>query len=659
MSKWKYTSYLQKGLSHKKAGTKCQDSVLVKEDEHCLVAALADGLGSLKYSEVAATTATLAVWELFSSLGGKEIKIESDGAMKAFTQELVQKITQKIHNKAEDMGLHVSAMDCTLVFVYISKDHNYAITGRLGDSAICIITKDGSIAINDSNHSANGTSAILDEDAHDHMEISFWDLDAESIYGFILTSDGLDNELYRKGSQYVNKAAEAYFNSLVLSSDPQEVIKSQIAELIQDADSPYDDDISLAVLSRATKAIVLPEDPTWLCTCGERNRLQDTYCFNCGKDFSILYQKVRFREYGGKNAFFLEINKHPEKEARIIGLHTASEQAVATPKPAVQQAEYEPMNLRVGKVEKAASAIIPNKSVNQNRREPMGYADAMAVVTGKPVRKTMENKRMAQKRSIPDYVQMLAAVGAICLLVGMFLGSMLTKNAMKKTNEELAEKIPSQTESRQDPPETQTTATEANEPEEKVTEPAENTETEPVENTETEPVESTETEPAENTETEPEEKSETKPPLMRPQNILATDQGVYYWGETEANLPHGYGIYLQNGYYYVGNFVQGKKDGEFIVVQKDKPGREYLLIYYKDNEIVADMLSFDKYAVTGTLLNVRDEAGLNSNVIMTLQKDDIVYRTDAPVETKDGVDWVEVICNGVVGWVAAKYLSVM
>lgn len=170
------------------------------------------------------------------------------------------------------------------------------------------------------------SSAILDEDAHEHMEISFWDIEADEIYGFILTSDGLDNELYRKGSVYVNKAAEDYFNSVVISTDPKEAIQSKIAELTAEEDSPFDDDISIAVINRATSAISFPDDPTWLCTCGERNRLQDTYCYKCGKDFSVLYQNVRFKEYGGKTAFFLEINKRPDEEARVIGLHTKATQ---------------------------------------------------------------------------------------------------------------------------------------------------------------------------------------------------------------------------------------------------------------------------------------------------------------------------------------------
>lgn len=320
MSEWKYTSYVQKGLSHEKSGSTCQDSVIVKEDEYCIVAALADGLGSLKKSDIAASEATQAVWKYFTSVGKNKLVLNSEERQKEFAQNIVQSITQVIKDKAMELGTPTSAMDCTLVFVYISKIHNYAITGRLGDSAICVIAQENSVVISDSAASANGTNAILDKDAPEHMKITAWNIEADKILGFILTSDGLENELYRKGSAYVNKSAEYYFNAVAVSPEPESKIAKRIQKLTAIKESPFDDDISIAVISRATDAISLPNDPTWLCSCGSRNRLQDTYCRHCGMDFVALYKNIRFREYGGKTAFFMEINQRPREEAKLVGL---------------------------------------------------------------------------------------------------------------------------------------------------------------------------------------------------------------------------------------------------------------------------------------------------------------------------------------------------
>lgn len=332
MPEWKHTSYIKKGLFHDTTGIECQDSVIVREDEYCIVAALADGLGSLENSAVASSAATDAVWTLFSALGKDKIILESEKRAQALAKSLVEGIVKKVKNEAESMGLSTASMDCTLVFVYISKLYDYAITGRLGDSAICVITEDNAIALSDSGKSANGTCAIFDKDAALHMELSFWDIPASRICGFILTSDGLDNEVYRKGSPYVNKAAETYFNA-VLAADPQRVIEERIAELTAEQDTAFDDDISIAVVNQATKKVIFPGDPTWLCTCGARNRLQDTYCQECGQDFIKLYSHVRFREYGGKAAFFARLNATPYEEERLIGIQTAPKAAaeIATP----------------------------------------------------------------------------------------------------------------------------------------------------------------------------------------------------------------------------------------------------------------------------------------------------------------------------------------
>lgn len=318
---WKYTSFIKKGLSHEKNGADCQDSVVIRENDKCIVAALSDGLGSLENSAVASSCATAAVWDLFSSLGDKKIPYnEKSFKPDSFRNELVTKIKDMMLTKAQEMNIPEKSMDCTLVFVYVSKLHGYAITGRLGDSAICIIKDSGNIAICADSASANGTSAMLDKDSVEHMHIAFHKLEDNDIKGFILTSDGLDNEIYRKGSSHVSMTAEDYFNAPVLSDNPQKIIGNKINLLTSSPDSAFDDDISIAVLSRAESPISFAKDPTWLCRCNTRNRLQDTYCQNCHADFSVIYQDIRFREHGGKTAFFIELNKDPKKERKTIGL---------------------------------------------------------------------------------------------------------------------------------------------------------------------------------------------------------------------------------------------------------------------------------------------------------------------------------------------------
>lgn len=42
---WRYESCLRQGTSHIESNTNCQDSANIREDEFCIVAAVADGLG--------------------------------------------------------------------------------------------------------------------------------------------------------------------------------------------------------------------------------------------------------------------------------------------------------------------------------------------------------------------------------------------------------------------------------------------------------------------------------------------------------------------------------------------------------------------------------------------------------------------------------------
>lgn len=313
---WKYASYIQKGQSHIEENTVCQDAVSVREDDNGIIAALADGLGSLQYSEIAAGTAVEQLCNFFQSRKKAPVAIPEPSELRAFQAELIEELRSSVARAAHSCGYSLSHMDCTVSFVYISKKNGYAITGHLGDGAVCVIKNGNSISMSDSSSSANGTNALLDKDAAENLKVEVWDLKDKSICGFILTSDGLEGEIYLKGSPYPSKAAEAYFNAVSTGEEPEKFFEKRVGEL---ADSGYfQDDISFAVLTRTASDVTLEEDPTWLCRCGARNRLHDTYCSKCGSDFSYLYQNVSFKEYGGKAKFFRNINRDPEKERQLV-----------------------------------------------------------------------------------------------------------------------------------------------------------------------------------------------------------------------------------------------------------------------------------------------------------------------------------------------------
>ncbi|MEE0954246.1 MAG: protein phosphatase 2C domain-containing protein [Eubacterium sp.] len=532
MKSWKHVEYLQKGLSHLKDGSDCQDSIRVYEDKECITAALADGLGSLKASALAAQTATETVCAFFATI--KE-PLKRFSGKKGLADQLLKAVVSNIRKKAADSEIPLKEMDCTLVFACILKKENRALIGRLGDSTICIIAGSKSTAWNDGSESANGTNAVLDTDASDHFEIKVLNLENSGIEGFILSSDGLENELYMKGSGHVNKNAEFFFNAWYLAEDPGMFIEERIRKLTSIKNTPYDDDISIAVLSRANGSISLPEDPTWLCSCGSRNPLAVTYCQKCGKDFSVLYRNIRFKEFGGKAAFFTRINEEPEEEMRILG---ESAKAAAVPAPVSRQTALQNNGTNPSDLTVRAEVAYAEEPMNRNPGGNSGSFDRMKSTAGRRSEEAIGHAVSADYESdeyegAADFADSTPLISKLIiplilsilgLILGLLAGIAVTRSAMSRK----IEKINAQLETAQ----------------------AQNDEL--------------------SKSLEAEELAlEQKPDLPESYHLL--DEGKEFWGDLdEDGLPEGEGILLEDETYYVGEFDDGKKNGDFIRMESGK-----------------------------------------------------------------------------------------
>lgn len=319
MNKWKIGKYMVRGLSHSADDLCCQDYVEIRRTERKIVISLADGLGSLKHSDIAAKAICIGCCEKMM----KEDYVLSSFSSEAFLKEFVDYLAHLVIEAGDRKGYTRKDLDCTFAFVYIDTRENGAIIGRIGDSAIGVIKQslDQSFVLTEKKNSANGTSAILDIDAFQNFEFLYID-NIDDIVGFIVCSDGLDSEIYLKGSTMLRKAAEKYINVVGLAdnSDIADMNLERIVAELVSSDRRFDDDISIGVVTKASEEIILPEEPTWLCTCGTRNPLDESYCINCQNDFVDLYKKVIFKKHGGKANFFKEINKDLQAELRILGI---------------------------------------------------------------------------------------------------------------------------------------------------------------------------------------------------------------------------------------------------------------------------------------------------------------------------------------------------
>lgn len=706
---WKKLKYLQKGISHAQNGTNCQDSVLIFENEDCIVAALADGLGSLKYSEVAAQIATETVCKCFSKLNNPLEQFENKEDL---AKHILDAAVMNIQEKAIEMGVPLNEMDCTLMFVCVIKTTNYAIIGRLGDSAVCIIAYPKSIAINDGNKSANGTNAILDKDAIEHFDIQIIDLDKNNIYGFILSSDGLENELYMKGSDHVNKTAELYFNAWFTSDDPITVIAERISKLTETEGTPFDDDISVAVLSRTDEKIILPADPKWLCTCGFRNHLQTTYCQQCHKDFSVLYQNIRFRDYGGKAAFFAKINKNPEEEKRIIGMKFKS----AEVKDEVYSPNGDLLNepgIKVSSVvTKAPANVTPSNGIklaSQSEKYSTPEVQNFSGTEGKDSRNTGRETAIApREKSVSESKTPLTE-----LVVKKEpretkkQGTIPPKQTtIKKSVLDSKDEVSGKKKQKNNSNSVEETGITKGQVDVKhianSKKPRYNTEAlkmigilmsitlviglviggifvKKITSNKVSKLSASVEELMKTVnqyEAELAEK-EMEPEVLLPEDFSVLEDGSYYWGTLDdLKLPHGFGIMRKDDIYYIGNFDHGKKNGEFLIVDSDGNHR---VDNYLENELIPEDENDDEALVesekenndnsfsteqhsqwyeTQYVANMRENPGKDNDLVIALKVGTAVYLVDTTEKKADDMYWVHVRTeDGYEGWILSEAIN--
>lgn len=288
MNNWRYTYYQQRGIRHRV----CQDCVRVYSDNQRIIACLCDGLGSLNNSDLAAQVAVKSVIEILGEYNPFRCSDVTADNLAHFKKKLISEVQRRIAAAAKEKGFSLASLDCTLLFVCMFPQYNTVLTGNLGDSALCIIRDNRSPEIL-CDSTFVGTRAVMDKDAAEQIHCKVFPLD-EHVKSILLTSDGLENEIFFKGLDFLGKETEIYLNAM-LSDRPKEIIQNRIRLLTSDRDTIFDDDISIAVISCLNQPVVLEDEPTWPCVCGNENPLYETFCTNCSRDFLDLYRNIDFK----------------------------------------------------------------------------------------------------------------------------------------------------------------------------------------------------------------------------------------------------------------------------------------------------------------------------------------------------------------------------
>lgn len=334
MKSWKFITYNQLG----KQSDVCRECVKVYEDDTHIIGCLCDGLGSPENAQIASEVATDTVIEMFSAIQSSGDITKND--VRQVKEAVVTAIKTRLKKTAEEKELELDTLDCTLLFVCVFKEEDIAVIGNLGESALCVIGN------TDARLFGNGTvdgKAVLDNNAVQRLFMTIIRLD-DNVKGFLLSSDGLESEVYYKGQDYVGKSAEIYFNA-VLEEDPQKAMQQKVAELTDDPEAGFNDDISLAVISCTDEAVTLPDEPVWPCVCGNANPLYEDACAECGREFAVLYKNVNLS--GGKARFFRSLQLNPTKRDQLTAAlrrddaQASMQKTKVIPMASIRQAQQE------------------------------------------------------------------------------------------------------------------------------------------------------------------------------------------------------------------------------------------------------------------------------------------------------------------------------
>ncbi len=312
-NQWKYAHCIKKGLRREES-TACQDFICTVEDENCIVTALCEGVESKPSSAAAAEFTAAAACRMLQNCAKSDFRphvTEKDELLQA----ILKNIEALLQKRLSDQGIERGQADCTLAFVCVSKAFHFCYVVCLGNSAVCLIQRTGCRCIT-SDHEGDTVGM---QEPWLHAKQAVIDCEDDCFLGAILSSDGLSGEIYTKNTNAVHKAAELYFNA-IFADDFEEAASERMDVLRSEYGDSFDDDFAVAVISRSPRKVLLPEDPNWLCLCGERNPLEDTYCPGCDRDFDDVYRRIKFEKFGGKRQFFRYANAHPDFERRAIGL---------------------------------------------------------------------------------------------------------------------------------------------------------------------------------------------------------------------------------------------------------------------------------------------------------------------------------------------------
>ena len=365
-SKWKTDSFIRTGLRHKEESQPCQDYVkIIHYPNGDIYGSLGDGISSAENSELASKTCVTVGGDVLQKIFIEDKAVcELSAAHGKKADHMLEEISDLLTQHIQESLADIPCADTTYAFVYIIRGR-YALVGYIGDSCVCVFSNGKATALTQTRDYGGATESIRHPDASRLLELHLINLSECKIDAFLLTSDGMEDVLYTKGDEgHVLYASQHYINS-IFENQGHEMIEDMIGEVC--ADGCYDDDISLVLLAR--NKVTVPEDPTWLCSCGARNSLNTAFCDHCGSDVLELYKDAPMKEFKSLWDYFSYLNTHPEEERTTVGLPKLPHDIDMTPNVRLLESRRGKHNNRFDATEERAPLHQEKKRIVNNNRK--------------------------------------------------------------------------------------------------------------------------------------------------------------------------------------------------------------------------------------------------------------------------------------------------
>lgn len=568
MSEWKLTNAYVTGLSHALENTPCQDRVAATSQESgapYYAAVLADGVGSLKNSHIAAKLATDTAlnWmaehrdQLFAETHSKETEKRRQ---RQLASQMVEQVRTAIIEYTQRHSMDLKTMDCNLAFCFVDDECGKAFVGQLGDCAVCIVGDDSgerrSWVMNDQGMLANSTDSVLSNGSENRVNTAIVPLREQNkdrqmvdnwVYGFILTSDGLENVLYRKGSRCVCKQAEHCINLNLVSDDLRSAKLRELLTEAQESSKGYlDDDLSVVVISRTTKRIQLPEEPYWSCkNCGARNLVTENRCHSCSQDMLTMYPKENIDRAGGVDAYFEYLNRSEKTDA--VKEQMSSEGSGKTKK----NGKKKTVKATEGGL---AATEEPTEEMQTKPRDPLSLGSIGKILTpgdepdavdrDDPLMQEDGDDQLTRMRRDPPAQQRTTSL--VTRILQLLLAALILALAAMVIKFGIQGWVHGNT-----PPST--------EPSEHAFQPPQTTAPE-----------------------DPTPPTTTIPPAG--EGVLL-DSGAIFFGRVVNGQPDGYGTLIEDNMVWTGCFISGIKNGLFTITVLDGQEVKAQVVYFEDDQI--------------------------------------------------------------------------